>query len=208
VFVNSGTISPDDGNTLTLGSLTLNAAGSGSLGSLVHINIDSGGTSHVVVTGAASLAGVLEVNVDSSAVPGQYTILSSSGITGTFNAVTVTGTATSPNYTISYLPAGAPTFVQFNLLATSVDIPATVNGSPIINPAVVCCGRPVLLGPLPVPGTGPTTYAITGHTGNVTCEIGQTKTQMYLKMQGKNGSCTIVGTKNGITSNPLTVSVS
>jgi hypothetical protein len=208
VFVNSGTISPDVGNTLTLGSLSLNSAGSGSLGSLVHINIDSGGTSKVAVTAAASLAGILEVNVDFSATPGQYTILTSSGITGAFDSVSITGTATSPNYSISYLPAGAPTYVQFNLLATSVNIPATVNGSPIINPAVVCCGRPVLLGPLPVPGTGPTVYSITGHTGNVTCEIGQTQTQTYLRMQGKNGSCTIVGTKNGITSNPLTVTVS
>ena len=207
VFVNSGVISPDTGATLTLGSLTLNPANpaSNTLGSLVHTEINSSGTSLVAVTGAATLAGTLEINLDSSAVPGQYILLTSSGITGTFDFVTFTGA--TPNYTISYLPAGAPTYVQFEFLGypSSVDIPATVNGSPILNPAVVCCGRPVILGPLPVPGSGPTIYTIINQTGNVQCQIGQTKTQTYLKMQGKNGSCTIIGTKNDIVSNPLTV---
>lgn len=86
-----------------------------------------------------------------------------------------------------------------------VDIPATVNGSPIVNPAVVCCGRPVILGPLPVPGSGPTTYSIIGQTGNVNCKIGETATQTYLKLHGRTGSCTIIGTKDGFVSNPLTV---
>jgi len=207
VFVNSGTISPDIGGTLTLGSLILNSASGSSLGSLVHININSGGTSLVAVTGPATLAGILEINLDSNAAPGKYTILTSSGITGTFDSVTFTGK--TPNYTLSYLPAGAPTFVQLDFLGypspTSVDIPATVNGSPILNPAVVCCGRPIILGPLPVPGSGPTIYTVTNHTGSVTCQIGQTKTQTYLKMQGKSGSCTIIGTKDGVVSNPLTV---
>ncbi len=205
VFVNSGTISPDAGGTLNLGGLILNAAGGGSLGSLVHTNIDPGGTSSVIVTGPATLAGILEINLDSTAVPGQYTLLTSSGITGTFDSVTFTGR--TPNYTISYLPVGSPTFVQLDFLGypSSVNIPATVNGSPILNPAVVCCGRPIILGDLPVPGSGPTVYSVTGRTGSVTCELGQTQTQQYLKMQGKSGSCTIVGTKDGVTSNPLTV---
>jgi len=96
-------------------------------------------------------------------------------------------------------------FAGYPTPPTSVDIPATVNGSPIYNPAVVCCGRPVILGPLPVPGSGPTVYTVRDHTGSVTCEIGQTSTQTYLKMHGNNGSCTIVGTKDGVVSNPLTV---
>jgi hypothetical protein len=203
VFANSGTISPSTGQTLTLGSMTLNSAGSGALGSLVHIDINASGTSLVAVTGSASLAGVLEINLDASAQPGQYTILTSSGITGTFDSVTFTGK--TPRYSLSYLPIGAPTYVQFNLLSDLVDIPATLNGSPILSPAVVCCGRPVILGPLPVPGSGPTTYTITNQTGDVKCEIGQTKSQTYLKMHGKSGSCTIIGTKDGIVSNPLTV---
>jgi hypothetical protein len=208
VFVNSGTIFPDTGGTLTLGSLILNPAGGSSLGSLVHIDINASGTSLVSVTGPASLAGILEVHLDTNAVPGQYVLLTSSGITGTFDSVNVTSdTGKTPNYTLSYLPAGAPTYVQLDFLGyiSPVDIPATVNGSPILNPAVVCCGRPVILGPLPVPGTGPTVYSVAQQTGNVTCQIGQTNTQTYLKMQGNNGSCTIVGTKDGVVSNPLTV---
>lgn len=210
VFVNSGTISPEKGGTLTFGSLSLNAPNpvDGTLGSLVHIEINSSGTSLVAVTGPASLAGTLEINLDPSTLPGRYTLLTSSGITGTFNSITFKGK--TPNYTLSYLPASAPTYVQFEFSgypspATSVDIPATVNGSPIVNPAVVCCGRPVILGPLPVPGSGPTIYTIMNQTGNVTCRIGQTQYQTYLKMHGRNGACTIIGTKNGIVSNPLKV---
>ncbi len=209
VLANSGTISPDAGGTLTLGSLTLNSANGSSLGSLVHINIDSGGTSLVAVTGPASLAGILEVKLDSNAVSGHYTLLTSPSITGTFDTVTVTsGTGKTPSYTLSYLPVGAPTSVELDFTGfqpSAVDIPATVNGSPVLNPAVVCCGRPVILGPLPVSGSGPTLYSITQKTGSVTCQIGHTKTQTYLKMQGINGSCTIVGTKDGVVSNPLTV---
>lgn len=117
VFVNSGIISPDAGGTLTLGSLTLNPAdpGSGTLGSLVHIEIDSSSTTSLVtVTGPASLAGTLEINLDPNALPGTYTLLTSSGLTGTFDFVTFTGP--TPNYSLSYLPAVNPTFVQLNFL--------------------------------------------------------------------------------------------
>lgn len=210
VFANSGTISPDIGQTLNLGSLTLNSATPFTLGSLTHIEINSAGTSSIAVAGGASLAGILEINLDSSTQPGQYILLTSAGISGSFDSVSFTGP--TPNYTISYLPAGAPTYVQLNLSSNppppppvSVNIPATVNGSPILNPAVVCCGRPVLLGPLPTPGTGPTIYTVTNRTGNVSCHIGQTPSQTWLKMFGQNGSCTIVATKDGIVSNPLTV---
>lgn len=114
VFVNSGTISPDTGSVLTLGGLTLSPAdpNTNTLGSLIHIDIDSSGTSLVSVTGAASLAGALEIDLDPSATPGTYIILTSSGITGTFDSVTFTGA--TPNYTLSYLPSGSPTFVQFD----------------------------------------------------------------------------------------------
>ncbi len=118
VFVNSGTISPDTGGTLTLGSLTLSSADpiNNTLGSLVHIEIGSNGTSSVSVTGAASLAGILQIEIDSNATPGTYTVLTSAGITGTFDSVELTGTI--PNsYSLSYLPIGAPTFVQFDFLS-------------------------------------------------------------------------------------------
>ena len=116
VTANSGTISPDAGATLTLGSLSLNSADpiNNVLGSLVYIQINSGGTSLVSVTGPAILAGTLEINLDPSTPPGTYTILTSSGITGTFDSVTFTGA--TPLYTLSYLPIGSPTFVQFDFL--------------------------------------------------------------------------------------------
>ena len=120
VFVNSGVISPDTGGTLTLGGLALNSANPAfnTIGSVVHIQIDSSSTPSVVsVTGPASLAGTLEIDLDPNAQPGTYTILTSSGITGTFDSVTFTGS--TPNFTLSYLPVGAPTFVQFDLLASS-----------------------------------------------------------------------------------------
>ncbi len=70
VFVNSGTIAPDPGATLTLGSLSLNPAdpSNGTLGSLVQIAIDSNGTlPSVSVTGPASLAGTLQIALDPDA---------------------------------------------------------------------------------------------------------------------------------------------
>lgn len=117
VFVNSGTISPDSGQTLTLGSLALNPADliNNTLGSLVHIEIGANNIfSTVSITGPASLAGTLEINLDPNAIPGTYNILTSSAITGTFDSVTFTGT--TPEYTLTYLPLGNPTVVQFNFL--------------------------------------------------------------------------------------------
>jgi hypothetical protein len=128
VLVNSGTISPDARGTLTLGSLTLNPAGSGALGSLVHIEIDSSGTSLVSVAGSASLAGTLEIDLDPSAQLGTYTLLTSSGITGTFDSVTFTGG--TPKYSLSYLPIGNPTFVQFDFIDISnIAAPSNLTGS-------------------------------------------------------------------------------
>lgn len=116
VYVNSGSISPDTGETISLGSLLLNSANptSDTLGSLVHIEIDSSGTSLVSISRSASLAGVLEIDLHPNVVPGRYTVLVSSGITGTFDSVTFTGR--TPMYALSYLPIGNPTFVQFEFL--------------------------------------------------------------------------------------------
>lgn len=123
VFANSGVISPDAGSTLTLGSLTLSPAypGLSTLGSVVRIGIDSNSTSLVSVTGSASLAGVLELDVDPSVKNGTYTVLTSSGITGTFDSVAFT--RATPNYTLSYLPVENPTFVQITF---STPIPPIV----------------------------------------------------------------------------------
>lgn len=136
VFVNSGTISPDGGQTLTLGSLALNPAnpGSNTLGSLVQIEINSSSTPSVVqVNGAASLAGTLEIDLDPNANQGSYVILTSSSLTGTFDVVTFTGP--TPNYELSYLPIGSPTYVQLNFLGYSVNLqpPSNLQGRQNIN---------------------------------------------------------------------------
>lgn len=125
VFVNSGTIAPDAGATLTLGRLSLTAADlpNNTLGSLVQIAIDSNGTSLVSVTGAASLAGTLQIALDSNATPGSYTILISSAITGTFETVVVTGA--TPIYSIQY----HPTFVEFVFTGFATPVPQFSPGS-------------------------------------------------------------------------------
>ena len=56
----------------------------------------------------------MEIDLDPNAQPGTYAILTSSAITGTFDSVTFTGT--TPNYSLSYVPIGTPTFVQFDFL--------------------------------------------------------------------------------------------
>jgi len=120
--------------------------------------------------------------------------------TGSFVANVTTNAANNSNSTEN--SASTTITVSSRILA---DIPATLDGAPVLNPAVICCGRPVILGPLNIPGNGPTTYQVTNQTGDVVCQIGQTQTQTYLKVHGRSGSCTIVGTKNNVTSNSLTV---
>ncbi len=123
VFVNSGIISPDPGQILTLRSLTLNPEGGGSLGSLVHIEIDAEGTSSVSVTDTAALAGFLEIDLDSNALPGSYVLLTSSGLTGTFDSVLFPQFIPT-SYSLSYLPLGMPTYVQFEF---SSDLPPVLS---------------------------------------------------------------------------------
>src|SRR5690606_36685487 len=124
VYVNSGVIFPEAEATITLGSLILSSADPGNtLGSLVHITINSGGTSLVSVSGSASLAGILEIDIDPNATPGTYTVLTSSGITGTFDSVEFTGT--TPSYSLSYLPIGTPTFVQFTFSGATSSLLST-----------------------------------------------------------------------------------
>ncbi len=124
VSANSGTISPDAGGTLTLGSLSLAAADpmGGTLGSLIHIDIDSGGTSLVSVTNNATLAGILEIDINPNATPGTYTLLTSSGITGTFDSLEFSD-ATPTTYSLSYLPMGTPTFIQFAFMSIAPSNP-------------------------------------------------------------------------------------
>ncbi|CRX39203.1 hypothetical protein [Estrella lausannensis] len=132
VFANSGTISPDAGKTLTLGSLSLNPAVpvSGVAGSLVHIEIDSGSIPSVVhVAGPASLAGTLEIDLDPNAQPGTYKILTSSAVSGTFDLVTFTGS--TPDYSLTY----DPTYVQLNFLGYPIALepPSNLQGKQMKN---------------------------------------------------------------------------
>ena len=132
VFVNSGIISPETGEALTLGSLVLNPEDpvNGIAGSLVHIEIDSSSiSSSVNVTGPATLAGTLEINLDPNAQPGAYKILTSSSITGTFDFVTFTGS--TPNYSITYNPQ----FVQLNFLGYPITLepPSNFRGKQMKN---------------------------------------------------------------------------
>lgn len=125
VHVNSGVIYPDAGETLTLGSLSLNPAYPlfNTLGSLVKIEIGTNNThSQVTVTGTASLAGALEISLDPQALPGIYTLLTSSEITGTFDVVTFTGP--TPKYTLIY----TPTMVQLNFLGSLLSPPTNLQG--------------------------------------------------------------------------------
>jgi hypothetical protein len=132
VYVNSGTISPDARGTLTLGTLFLNPADTldGTLGSLVHIEIDESSTTSVVaVMGQATLAGTLEIDLDPNVRTGTYIILTSSAITGTFDSVTFTG-ITPKSYSLSYLPIGNPTFVQLDLISLPIilESPSNLHG--------------------------------------------------------------------------------
>ena len=131
VFVNSGTISPDAGSALTLGSLTLSPAdlNNNTLGSLVQIAIDSGGVgSLVTVTGPASLTGTLEMDLDPNTPTGTYTLLTSPSLSGVFDAVTFVGP--TPNYALSYITNTNPMSVQFNFLGfpPSLQPPSNLQG--------------------------------------------------------------------------------
>lgn len=121
---------------------------------------------------------------------------------GTFTATVTTDASNNSNSTTNQ--ADATLIVGgSNDASNRVPIPATLNGSRVLNSAIICCGRPVLLKNLP--GPGKTTYKVTARTGDAKCAIRRSKSQTYLRMYGRKGSCTVVGTKNGITTLPLTV---
>lgn len=116
VYVNSGNISPDLNETLTLGSLFLNSANPNfnTPGSFVNIKINSQGSSLVAVNGSTSLAGTLEIDLDPNTPPGKYTILTSASLTGTFDSVVFTGE--TPIYSLIYDTISNPMNVQFELI--------------------------------------------------------------------------------------------
>jgi hypothetical protein len=119
---------------------------------------------------------------------------------GTVTATVTTDAANNSNSTTNHANA------TISVASNGPAIPATLDGSTMLSPAVICCGRPLILGPLPVPGSGATTYTVSHTTGHVRCVIGHSGPQTYLKMNGDHGSsCTIIATKDGVTSAPFTV---
>jgi hypothetical protein len=135
-------------------------------------------------------------------IPANQTVTCNvSGTPTTAGAVTATVATNATNNSNS-----TSNMANATITVGAVAIPATVNGVPIVDPAVVCCGRPVILGDLPLPGSGTTSYFVASQTGDAICLIGHSGSQTYLKMRASNpGSCTIVGIKNGVASAPLTV---
>jgi hypothetical protein len=95
--------------------------------------------------------------------------------------------------------------VPFNVYNNPVSIPATLNGSTIISPAPVCCGRPIAVFDLPISSDLAASYSITGTTGNIRCVIGSNGANNYVKIFGRPGTCTVQGLKNGEISAPLTL---
>jgi hypothetical protein len=80
----------------------------------------------VVATGTAQLAGTLQLALGPQANrPGTYTLLAASSIAGSFSNVTFSGPV-PVSYTVSYVPAGAPTSVQFTIVTPPPFIPTPV----------------------------------------------------------------------------------
>jgi hypothetical protein len=193
IFADSGAISPTAGETLTLGSLSLSTANTvnGTPGSLVYITIDSSGTSLVAVTEEASLAGTLELALDAATPQGTYTILTSSGITGTFDSIIFTGTV--PNYRILYLPVENPTFVQLDFLGFAPLAPTSLQGTQVRNRFFTQTDIiNVITWSAPESGTAPTSYQV--YRDNVNTLIGTVSASQPLRFADHNRSPGVVYT--------------
>lgn len=128
VAVSSGIIFPENGQTITLGSLLIYDAiiAPSAIGAIVHIQINSSSIpSTVTVLGSATLSRILEFDLDPNVKPGSYIILTADEISGTFDSVRFTGR--TPNYSITY----GPNFVQLNFLGyptSSLEPPSNLHG--------------------------------------------------------------------------------
>ena len=87
-------------------------------------------------------------------------------------------------------------------ILSQLPIIATLEGVPVLDSTVVCCGSPVALS---VSGAVQATYVVASQTGDVSCELGTDGDGSYLRMKNGDGTCTIVGTINGVTTAPLTL---
>lgn len=91
----------------------------------------------------------------------------------------------------------------FRIYNNPVEVPASLDGSPVLTPVRVCCGRPVVLYDLPIASDLAATYTVIATTGGVRCEIGQSAGNSFVKLFGRPGTCTVQGTKDGQISKPL-----
>ena len=118
---------------------------------------------------------------------------------------TVSGQPTSAGKVTATVTASASNEVNItnNISTTDIlsqlPIIATLHGIPIMDSTVVCCGSPIFLS---VPGAMQATYVVASQTGDVICELGADGDRSYLSMTNGNGTCTIVGTINGVTTAP------
>lgn len=117
VHIQAGTIIPDLNDSLAIDQLILSLESimNETLLSTVKIRINEIGTSVIAVEQTASLSGILEFDLDPTTKPGNYIILTSSALVGTFDEVVFT--SLTPDYTLSYLPtSGSPAYIEFNFL--------------------------------------------------------------------------------------------
>jgi len=141
--------------------------------------------------------------VEPSTIPAGATVscqvagVPTSDISRQIDAVVQSNAANNQNSSSNYA------VVPFNVYNNPVSIPATLNGSPVLSPARVCCGRPVLVYDLSIPSDLAATYRVVGTTGNISCSIGSTGPNFYVKVFGRPGTCTLQGTKDAQISAPL-----
>jgi hypothetical protein len=120
-----------------------------------------------------------------------------SSISTSFDAIVRSDAVSNNNVDTNYAT------MVYDIYNNPVPIPATLNGSPILSPAQICCGRPVLLYDLTIPGDEPANYEIISITGNIQCALENNGSSQYVKIFGKPGTCTIQGSKTNQISSPL-----
>ncbi len=157
----------------------------------------------LTVTGCTITGSPPSAFIEPNTIPAGATVscqvagVPTSDISRQIDAVVQSNAANNQNSSSNYA------VVPFNVYNNPVSIPATLNGSTILSPARVCCGRPVLMYDLSIPSDLAATYRVVGTTGNISCSIGSTGPDFYVKVFGRPGTCTLQGTKDAQISAPL-----
>lgn len=93
--------------------------------------------------------------------------------------------------------------IPFYVYNNPVNLPATLNDSPVLSPVPICCGRPIALYDLPIESDLGATYEIIATSGYVKCRFVEINGKTMVKVFGRSGSCTILGSKDAQISAPL-----